>query len=155
MSPLHSETLGEGPVEEERRLEVHVDLRVPVGLVDIHDLVPAAQNRCQMRESDERPDRRLRLFDELRVAIDDPYVGADPDVARTGKRRCKVNGGVPGEIRDGDSSARLGERPGDGDTDAARCPRHEHATAVEAFTERRSAADGLHHERGEMRCASM
>ena len=48
--------LREGAVEEEGRLQVHVGLGVPVGLVDLADVVAAMQHGGEVDERDERAD---------------------------------------------------------------------------------------------------
>ena len=106
--PGAPQTLREGAVEEERRLQVDVDLGVPVRLVDLADVVPAAQDGGEMGERDEGADRVLRLRDELVVPATSARSAPRPTWPSPGSEAASAARRVLVEVERGD--ARAGRR---------------------------------------------
>ena len=135
--PAARQLLREGAVEEERCLEVDVHLSVPVGLVDLADVVTAAQDRRKVSQRDERADRIFGRLDELRVAVDIGDVGPEPDVPVAGERGREVAGARLRQVDRSDARAAIGEGPGDGRADPAYGTGDDDTPTVEPLAEAR------------------
>jgi hypothetical protein len=124
--------VADGAVEEERRLQVHVELEVPVVLGHVVDCVPAPEHGRQVREHVETPERLAGALQQrcMRVEIAEVDAGGEVAVGRI-EVADDLRDGVLAQV-DRAYPRPLGrERLGDGASDPARRAGHHHAAALE------------------------